>query len=241
MRLRRIGEPAVGHCEHMSARFRPSLFTTVRPLEFRKRCFSPAMSRLWQRSIVAQHDGLALVDVSFRKELQSEFVRQSIKALELVQQHDPRRYSRIREAFDWVVHMELVDLKAQYWRWPAACILDFSRFPFHKSPDAVLILLAASLVHEATHALLFRRGISHTRSTYIEVERICCLEEARFAGHVNPRLRTGYFERRFKAAELERAYHAAPRMSLSILLRRWSESRRMSNEALQATAAPPRS
>ena len=190
---------------------------------------------------MAQRDGLALVDVSFRKDLQSEFVRQCIKAMELVRQYDLRRYSRIRDAFDWVVHMELVGLKAQYWRWPAACIVDFSRFPFHKSPDTVLILLAASLVHEATHAVLFRRGIPHTRSTYMKVERICCLEEARFAGHVNPKLRSGYFEKRFKAAELERAYRAAPRMSLSFLSQRWSESSRMSNEAHQATPAPPRS
>ena len=137
--------------------------------------------------------------------------------------------------------MELVALKAQYWRWPAACIVDFSRFPFQKSPEAVCIILAATLVHEATHAVLFRRGVPHTEKNYLEVERLCCLEEARFVGRVNANLGAGWFERRFQAAELKRAYDEAPRQSLFVLWRRRAESKRMSKEALQATAAPRRS
>jgi len=226
----------------MRARFRPCLLTTVRPVEFRKRLLSAALRRLWQSSIVARHDGIVLVDVSLRKDLQGEFLRQTIKALELVRQHDAMRYRRICGAFDWVVHMELVALMAQYWRWPPACIVDFSRFPFHKRPEAALILLAATLVHEATHAVLFRRGIPHIGRTYVQIERICCLEESRFLARVNSKLGAGWwFERRFKAGALARAYHEAPRLSLSLLSRRFAESRRRSNEALQATAAPPRS
>jgi len=147
----------------MIAQFRPSLLTTVKPLQLRMRLLSPLLRHFWKKSIQATHDGLLLVDVSFRKDLQSEFVGETIRALELVRQKDPRRYQRITRSFEFIVHMELVALNAQYWRWPAAFILDFSRFPFQKSPEAVLIILAATLVHEATHAVLCRRGVPHTK------------------------------------------------------------------------------
>src|SRR6267378_2269175 len=189
----------------MPAHFRHSLLSPVKPLEFRKRLFSSAMRHFWEKSVRVRHDGLALVDVSFRKDLQTEFVHQTTRALDLVRQKDLRRYQRISGCFDFIVHMELVGLKAQYWRWPPACVLDFSRFPFEKSPDAVLIILAATLVHEATHAFLFRRGIHHTAKTYIRIERICCLEETRFVGRVNSALGAGWMQRRFKSAELERS------------------------------------
>ncbi len=225
----------------MIAPFRPSLLTTVRPLELRKRLLSPLVRRVWKKNTQATHDGIALVDVSFRQDLQNEFVGQTIRALELARQKDPRHYQRIRGSFDFIVHEELVVVKAQYWRWPAACVLDFSRYPFQKSPEAVLFMLTTTLVHEATHAVLFRRGVPHTRKNFLEVERLCCLEEARFAKRINPRLGSGWLEKRFNAAQLERAYNELPRLSLSMLWRRRVESKRTSDEALRKTAAPRRS
>jgi hypothetical protein len=182
-----------------------SLLSPVRPLQLGTRLFSPVVRGLWEKATLARHDGVSLVDHSPNEDLRDDFVRRMVEALELVRLEDPRRYKRVLMHFCFIVQHDLPFRSAQYWRWPSACLVDYSKFGFPKHPQAALVLLAATLVHEATHAMLFHRGVPYISRTRLDVERICYLEETRFVGRINRNLEAGWMERRFKPKELEEA------------------------------------
>ena len=219
------------HSDRMPAYLQESLLSPLRPIAVRQRLLSPVMRSLWGKCTRGSHVGIAIVDVSFRADLKEEFVRQTIRALELVGQEDPRRHQRICGCFDFIVHMELFGPNAAHWRWPAACVVDFSRFGFERSPEGARVILAATFVHEATHAVLFHRGIPYTSKTRLRVERICYVEETRFVGRINSKLAAGWMERRFKPTQLEQAWRRPGplRPRLRLLWRRLIESRARSD------------
>jgi tetratricopeptide (TPR) repeat protein len=65
------------------------------------------------------------------------------------------------------------------------CHVDYTKFT---SSDSLLNLrqYAQLLIHEATHGLLFDKGILYDEETRERVERLCRLEEYRFAQHFEP-------------------------------------------------------
>ena len=191
----------------------------------------------WRRSVIAEHEGIRIADCSYRKDLQPAFVRGITRALELVAKKDPRRYLRIRRHLGFIVHHELDGGKAAYDRWPSGCVVDFDKYEFDESPETAVFLLAASLVHEATHGRLsLRRGVSGGLPAQVrmKMERICLLEEARFANRVDPRFGKVYQRTVFRSERWRTWYEQRDRRTewqkFTGIVRRFLESQGASNK-----------
>jgi hypothetical protein len=200
----------------------------------------------WRRLMIGEHDGVRIVDDSYRKDLQQGFLRGITQALRLVAQQDPRRYRRVRKHLGFIVHHELDGAAADFVRWPSACRVDFDRFQFDESSEAAAFQLAASLVHEATHGrLALRWGVAGglPLETRLRLERICLLEETRFANRVDPRLGRVYQRTVFRSDRWRSWYEERDRRTewqkFTGIVRRFLESQGASNQALHRMAAPP--
>ena len=202
-------------------------------------------SARWRRLSIGEHDGVRIVDDSYRPDLQETFLQAVMQALKLVAQKDPRRYRRIRRHLGFVVHHELHGLAAKYVRWPSACQVDFHCFESEGSTKPRSFQLAATLVHEATHGRLASQwGVAGglPRETRFRMERLCLLEEARFASRVDPRLRKVYEQALFRSERWRSWHEERERLTqwqkLTGLVKRFLESQEASNKPLHRMAAP---
>jgi tetratricopeptide (TPR) repeat protein len=66
------------------------------------------------------------------------------------------------------------------------CRVDYSRNFNSPYPQRNVREYAGTLIHEATHGLLFRKGIPYNKETRERVERLCHRESYRFALHFEP-------------------------------------------------------
>ncbi len=201
---------------------------------------SPLDTVLWRYLTVARYDGIRIVECSLRKDLKQDFIRQTTAALELIARQDPRRYRRIRKEFGFIVHRELAGAIGRYHRWPSACLLDFGKFNDRwKGQEKLSWLLASTLVHEATHAVLFHAGVRPTPATRPRIEHVCHLEETRFAAHVNAQFYTACKKVLLDSPGWQEWYADQWRRPwwgrVKDLWLRRRESRRMSNKHLQPT------
>jgi hypothetical protein len=100
-------------------------------------------------------------------------------ALNLIKKHDPRRYDRLRHDLIrvWIRLLpgDLACFNAAF----GACELD-TRFVLEHPPE----IIAATLVHEATHARLWRTGIDYVEESRHRIEAICIRQELVFAGRL---------------------------------------------------------
>ncbi len=120
------------------------------------------------------------------KELsKSTFLQSTRDALELVSDFDPKRYSRIRRQFRYIVNFPLINL-AECDHASRSCNVDYTKHLETENPDWNLRIYACLLVHEATHGFLLGKGIPYTRKNWQRVEKLCRLEEFRFAQAVDP-------------------------------------------------------
>jgi hypothetical protein len=98
-------------------------------------------------------------------------------SLGLIKRHDPRRYARIRRDIEQIWIVPLYGVAGKFaGRFPHRCYLDYS-FVASSSREAI----AATVIHEATHAQLWRRGVGISEELRYRVERICMQEELSFA------------------------------------------------------------
>jgi hypothetical protein len=108
-----------------------------------------------------------------------EAARQRVEeALRLIATHDRPRYDRLRRDLDRIWVRLLTYGCAQFsptWR---ACLID-ERFVLAETTDTPMI--AAAIVHEATHARLWHRGIGYEEDRRQRVEAICMRRELAFA------------------------------------------------------------
>lgn len=98
-------------------------------------------------------------------------------ALDLIKTYDRKRYDRMVRDLDriWVRLLTNVAQYSPSWR---ACFLD-ERFVLSDAADTALI--AAAIVHEATHARLWSYGFGYDEEVRQRVEAICIRREAAFA------------------------------------------------------------
>jgi hypothetical protein len=99
-------------------------------------------------------------------------------ALHLVGVYDRPRYNRLRRDLDRIWVRLLTDGCAQFsptWR---ACLID-ERFVLADTTKTDMI--AAAIVHEATHARLWHRGIGYEEDQRQRVEAICLRRELAFS------------------------------------------------------------
>ena len=141
---------------------------------------------LWliKKSCLGHIDGIAICDNSMVQENRDNFLNLTRQAMALVQSLDSRRYRRVCRHFEHIVNMELIS-GGNFARRFKICRVDYSKFT---SADSLRNLrqYAQLLVHEATHGLLFEKGILYDKERRERVERLCCLEEYRFALHFEP-------------------------------------------------------
>jgi hypothetical protein len=122
-----------------------------------------------RRSVI---DGIEVIDVAGEE---SERTIGSLrKALQLLETTDPGRYQRLRRDL-----RRIALLKAggpEFAPEVRACVLR-SRYVRESDPAGV----AATLVHEAAHARLWRRGVRENSDSRPRVEEICVNEQIAFA------------------------------------------------------------
>jgi predicted SprT family Zn-dependent metalloprotease len=98
-------------------------------------------------------------------------------ALRTIERHDRRRATRLKTDLKRFL---ITDAEgAEFIPSIRACALS-SRYVARASADE----LAATIVHEATHARLWARGIRYSRSRRERIERLCTREEIDFARHL---------------------------------------------------------
>ncbi len=103
------------------------------------------------------------------------------EALSLIKRYDRRRYDRLIRDLErvWVLVIPggIAHFDSSIW----ACVLD----PRHMLDDPnSAARIAASIVHEATHARLWRRGIRYQEDLRSRVEAVCFRSERAFAAKI---------------------------------------------------------
>jgi hypothetical protein len=99
-------------------------------------------------------------------------------ALDLIRTHDRRRYDRIAADLDRIWVRLLTTGVAQFNPAWEACLLD-ERFVLAEATEPAHI--AAAIVHEATHARLWRCGFGYEEAVRQRVEAVCVRREVAFA------------------------------------------------------------
>jgi hypothetical protein len=105
-------------------------------------------------------------------------LRRVEEALFLIKTYDRRRYDRQRRDLERVWIRVLVGALGSYNQRLRACELD----PRHVlAEDSSPELIASTIVHEATHARLFRCGLGYDEGRRSRIEAVCFRREIAFA------------------------------------------------------------
>ena len=101
-------------------------------------------------------------------------------ALGLLREHDLRRFNRVRKHLGLVYNRPLIS-GAMYEEAIRACAIDFSRYDAGwREHEAFPALVAAAIVHEATHAAVrSRRRVAGDAERRLQEEELCNREEWR--------------------------------------------------------------
>jgi hypothetical protein len=113
---------------------------------------------------------------SFTKTIQS--------SLKLIQEQDPRRYARVKKHIAWIVNQVNNALGAQYQPSIRTYFLQFEEAP-ELPPDVFIAFCASFIVHEATHGVIHSRGIEMSEANRLQIERLCTMEQDRFAARLS--------------------------------------------------------
>ena len=140
---------------------------------------------LWsiRKSETGQFDGIGLASLRGHGD---SFTRTVQSSLELIKEHDPRRYARVKQHIAWVVNQVNSALGAQYQPKIRTLFLQFEEVP-ELSPDVLIAFYASILIHEATHGVIEARGIQMSETNRLQIERLCTREQNRFAGRLSAR------------------------------------------------------
>jgi hypothetical protein len=107
-----------------------------------------------------------------------QVMRRVEEALRLIKTYDQRRYNRLISDLDRVWVRLVPGALGQYKHSLRACELDERFVLAETSPPEVI---AATIVHEATHARLWRCGIGYAENIRSRVEAVCFRRELAFA------------------------------------------------------------
>ncbi|SFT49853.1 hypothetical protein SAMN05518861_101587 [Mesorhizobium sp. YR577] len=102
-------------------------------------------------------------------------------ALRSIRQHDPIRYNRLIRDLDHILVLEIEGAVGRFNEIGWLCKLSRK---FVSDPSTTPALLASVIVHEATHARLWRMGFGYDEPITEKVERICLRREIAFAAKV---------------------------------------------------------
>lgn len=127
-------------------------------------------------------DSIKLCDVNADPTDNAAFYECAKEVLALVRRTDHRRYLRIRKHLKYIANADLLS-GANYRHSSNSCRIDFGRLYFEEYREWTIWYFASALVHEATHGLIWSRGIEYSRSHRSQIERICRTEQNRFLRH----------------------------------------------------------
>jgi len=139
------------------------------------------------------HDGKITILNGAMPGHRDEFPAQVILALRLLDQQDPRRAQMVRNNLRVILDAPIISSLGQYGHEQRLCLVNYDAlktdcvggYPLDDRIQAMLTIeLASLLVHEATHGRLLSRGIAYTNESWMQCERICFAEEARFRNRV---------------------------------------------------------
>ena len=109
-------------------------------------------------------------------------LRRAEEALDIIKQHDRHRYNRIRGDIERVWVRVIPGALARFNEALSACELD-ARFVLDEASP--LEVIAAAIVHEATHARIARCGIAYEEDKRHRIEAICIRRELAFAARLH--------------------------------------------------------
>jgi hypothetical protein len=107
-----------------------------------------------------------------------EYLSRVERALVLIRVHSPLHYSRILRDLKRIWVFLLPDGLAAYKHSLGACVLDER---FLDDPETSIERIASTIVHEATHATLERRGVGYPEDQRARIEAVCFRRELCFA------------------------------------------------------------
>lgn len=143
----------------------------------------PVLRWMYRHHIRGKHKSILLVDWNNDPGDDDAFVRDTMRAVDLIESLDPRRFRILQREIRYIVNQELVSSGA-YVRPLRACEVDFGRYHLDQEGDQYGRYFAhyiLTLVHEATHGRLESMGFPYTPALRVWLERMCVTEEQRFA------------------------------------------------------------
>jgi hypothetical protein len=110
------------------------------------------------------------------------FTNTVIDALELIGEHDSRRFRVLKRTTDIIIDRPLAagSNAGVYRPKHRAISIDFGQLPNDWTAIWQQTYFAGLLIHEATHGRIAATGIPTTNRNRIQIERICTAEENRF-------------------------------------------------------------
>jgi hypothetical protein len=124
-------------------------------------------------------DGIALVD--YGRYRYTPYFRQTFAAaLGLIKLKDPRRFRRVCRYVKGIVALPTGYVRAGYVEQLQVCTVRFEPPPSKDNLAQWAAWWASMVVHEATHGLVYARGIPYDERYRERIERLCIKEEHRF-------------------------------------------------------------
>ncbi len=121
-------------------------------------------------------EGINICDYRDKDDGYEEIITSSIN---LIKSIDPRRYKTVKNEISWIINTnEPGKYGGRYRRRIKGCLINFENY----SEDRRLVsaFYAGLIIHEATHGLLYTKGMRYTEENRVQIERICNAEENRF-------------------------------------------------------------
>jgi hypothetical protein len=174
--------------------------------------------RLQRENEIARFDDIILSDTQ-----NSALFRSAVpSALQLIKSLDSRRFRRLQRYVKWIVNCPLPYGGGQYHYPTRTCRLDFEKTTPEPDPAYAAAAVASTLIHEATHGILWSRGIGYSAQLRSRVEHCCVREQNRFIARLavtRPDI-AKFYHREFVESDWHRSWTATRVQSLFDIIRR---------------------
>ncbi len=140
----------------------------------------------YERYLLQIFDGIKICDIASPNEAEQQFFcSRAVRALELIKEHDTKRYRRVQRHLAYILNCRIL-MSGEYSHSLRSCDVNFSLFGFEGDEEWGVFALACTIIHEATHGVICARNIPYNKAFRLRVERVCHQEEVRFARRVMP-------------------------------------------------------
>ena len=103
--------------------------------------------------------------------------------LELIKQHDEKRYLRVINELNWIANTRRIKVDCGEYKHSIKLCSIHCNLSIEQHIDD-LIYFASVIIHEATHGYLSSKGFESTKERRVQIERICVAEGNRFLAKV---------------------------------------------------------